>query len=209
MRDPQAKTVFERTYRDYLDQMRNVDMARIAVLSGVPFTDGTLGIPLFGRPYSVSLDGITGPEGESVPFPEKVALCKYVLLFPDPIPNGTDWITYKDFKDAAPFVGWYQSHIERSLASHIAGRRDALEAAVRRLDGQPPDIPLPYDIAAQFTALPHLPIMLLFNDTDDEFPAQASILFQRRASHFLDMECLAGISILFVNRLMVSMEKYV
>ncbi len=30
-----------------------------------------------------------------------------------------------------------------------------------------------------------------FNDADDEFPAQSSVLFQRRAEKYLDPECLA------------------
>jgi len=38
-------------------------------------------------------------------------------------------------------------------------------------------------------ALPRIPILFLFNDADERFPARASILYQRRAAHFLDAEC--------------------
>lgn len=48
-----------------------------------------------------------------------------------------------------------------------------------------------YDLAAQFVALPRVPLLLLFNDADDEFPARCSVLFQEHADRYLDPECLA------------------
>ncbi|CAN2041866.1 hypothetical protein GMMP15_50054 [Candidatus Magnetomoraceae bacterium gMMP-15] len=32
---------------------------------------------------------------------------------------------------------------------------------------------------------------MLFNDADDEFEAKCSVLFERRAEKYLDLECLA------------------
>jgi len=52
-----------------------------------------------------------------------------------------------------------------------------------------PEFEFPYDISAMFKALPRLPILFLFNDKDDQFPAQTSILYERRAASFLDAEC--------------------
>jgi hypothetical protein len=43
----------------------------------------------------------------------------------------------------------------------------------------------------QFEALPQIPVILLFNDADDEFPAQSSVLFERKAEKYLDPECLS------------------
>jgi len=40
-------------------------------------------------------------------------------------------------------------------------------------------------------ALPKIPILLLFNGADEEFPARCAMLFERRAEKYLDMECLA------------------
>jgi Domain of unknown function (DUF3786) len=36
-----------------------------------------------------------------------------------------------------------------------------------------------------------VPILLVFNDRDEDFPAHCSLLFERRAEKYLDMECLA------------------
>jgi hypothetical protein len=46
-----------------------------------------------------------------------------------------------------------------------------------------------------------VPLLLLFNDEDEDFPAQCSLLFQRRAEKFLDMECLAIIGWLLADSL--------
>jgi hypothetical protein len=43
----------------------------------------------------------------------------------------------------------------------------------------------------QFDALPKVPVVMLFNDADDEFSATCSVLFERRAENYLDPECLA------------------
>ncbi|MGD8762104.1 MAG: DUF3786 domain-containing protein [Desulfobacteraceae bacterium] len=43
--------------------------------------------------------------------------------------------------------------------------------------------------------------MLLFNDKDEEFPAQCSVLFERRTENYLDMECVAMVGMLLYNYL--------
>ena len=48
-----------------------------------------------------------------------------------------------------------------------------------------------YDISVKFQALPRIPLLLLFNDRDDEFPSNCSVLFKGNAGYFLDPECLA------------------
>jgi len=50
-------------------------------------------------------------------------------------------------------------------------------------------------------ALPRVPVILLFNDADDEFPAQSSVLFEQRAEKYLDPECLAMAGRLLFTRL--------
>jgi hypothetical protein len=67
--------------------------------------------------------------------------------------------------------------------------RDYL-AQISRLDLKALAHPLGIDV------LPKVPSLLLFNDKDDEFPAQCSVLFEKRADKFLDMECLAMVGML-------------
>jgi hypothetical protein len=54
-----------------------------------------------------------------------------------------------------------------------------------------------YDVSMQLTALPKIPVLLLFNDVDDEFPARCSVLFQKSIENYLDMETVALIGNIF------------
>lgn len=40
-------------------------------------------------------------------------------------------------------------------------------------------------------SLPRIPVLLRFNDRDEDFPAQCAVLFPRSAETFLDLECMA------------------
>jgi hypothetical protein len=46
-----------------------------------------------------------------------------------------------------------------------------------------------------FKALPKVPVLLLFNDEEDMFPAQCSVLFQSDCAGYLDMESIAMVGI--------------
>jgi hypothetical protein len=100
-------------------------------------------------------------------------------------------VTYKDFKDAAPFVEGFLNTAERPIARDFAGRRGELEAACRRLGGRPTSLSVTADLVLRLAALPRVPMTLVFNDRDDDFPAACTLLFQRSARGYLDMECLA------------------
>jgi len=52
--------------------------------------------------------------------------------------------------------------------------------------------------------LPRVPVVLNFNDTDDLFPANCSVLYRASAELFLDMECLAMTGTLLAGRLIHS-----
>ena len=45
------------------------------------------------------------------------------------------------------------------------------------------------------------PLLLLFNDKDEEFPAQCTVLFEKRTETYLDMECVAMVGMLFFDYL--------
>jgi hypothetical protein len=130
-----------------------------------------------------------------------VILCKYLLLCPLIEPLGGNWLSYKDFKDAAPLIQAFSNTVTQPIAETFSNRLAELNVAGNKIGGYPPTDEYPYDLAMQFDALPKIPILLLFNDKDDEFPAQCSVLFEKRAEKFLDMECLAMVGMRFFEYL--------
>jgi hypothetical protein len=53
--------------------------------------------------------------------------------------------------------------------------------------------------------LPKVPLLLLFNDKDEEFPAQCAVLFEKRTEKYLDMECVAMVGMLLYEYLKVEL----
>ncbi|MFC1879932.1 DUF3786 domain-containing protein [Thermodesulfobacteriota bacterium] len=193
--------VFEQTYEDYLSRIAGLDFNFIADTLGVKVDGDAVIIPFFGRPYRVSTKAITDPSGIQPHLSICVILCKYLLMCPLIEPLGGNWMAFKDFKDAAPLVQAFSNTVTRTIAKTFSGRVSELEASGKKMGGYTPDEEFPYDLCMQFDALPKIPLLLLFNDQDDEFPAQCGVLFEKRTEKFIDMECLAMVGMLFFEYL--------
>jgi hypothetical protein len=184
-------SVFEKTYEDYISQVAGIDFRSVEQPLGGQAQRGGIMIPLFGEFYQVSENGIADLFGNQPPLDVCVILCKYLLLCPAVTPHEKDWVSYRDLKNSGPLTVYFLNDVERAIADHFTGRLDALKEACRRGRGYPPDMDVSYDLSMQFDALPRVPVILLFNDADDEFPAKSSVLFERGAETYLDAECLA------------------
>ena len=195
------KTVFDKTYENYISQLHKIDFKSVAFNLGLNQDEKKISIPLFGINHVVSIHGVTDPSGKKPSHDICVVLCKYLLLFPDVAPKESDWVSFRDLKDAGPLTTYFAHDVERGIASYFAGTLDELKNASNALSGYRPDLDVHYDLAIQFDALPRVPVMMLFNDADEEFDAKCSILFERRAERYLDAECLAIVGWQLFNRL--------
>ena len=184
-------SIFQETYKNYLAEIGSLDLKLIADRLGIAVVGNEAKIPFFGRFFRVSSGGVYDLEGREPAFAVRVVLCRYLLLAPKTAPAGEEWVSYKDFRDAAPFVGGFVSNTEQALVKYFSGRLDQLKEACGKMGARPAEMDLSYQIAVCFEALPHIPLLLLFNDEDEEFPAQGTLLFQKKAAGYLDMECLA------------------
>jgi len=184
-------TVYEKTYEDYIAALKRIDLAAVEAKLGVQVRGHEVIIPLFGKPHKVSESGVTNPIGRQPSLDICVILCKYLLLCPDAFPQDKEWAAFRDFRESAPLLGYFAHQVEHAIAAYFAGRPGDVEKAAKTLGGVSPAIEVPYDVSIQVPALPQVPILVLYNDADEEFPAKCSVLFERRAEIFLDAECLA------------------
>ena len=183
--------VFEKTYRDYLERISGIDYLSRASILGTERWGNALVIPFYGKPYKVSPDGVTGTGGRKANFAICVVLCQYILQCPEVTPETGDWVTYREFRDAGPLVGYFATNTNKTIETEFAGKVTALEKAGESLGGMRFNDGSSYDVSIKFDFLPKIPVLLRFNDRDNEFPAQCSILFRQSAETYLDMECLA------------------
>jgi hypothetical protein len=184
--------IFEINYRDYLQQVKDVDLSPCAAVLDITVDaeKKTADIPFFDTTYRVSPFGVVNERGKRPDYGICVILLKYLLMCPQWVPAPKDWVTYRDFMDSGQTQdAGLSDYATRTISKRYAGNLGRLTAAAGVIGGIPPETEYPYDLSTVFTALPRLPILFLFNDADEQFPAQASILYERRAEYFLDAEC--------------------
>ena len=187
----QKAEVFDRIYQDYMDEIAKINLESIKDKLGFSVEGDEAIIPFYGRPHRVSGKGIMGPDGSRPVHTVSVLLSKYIILCPDIEPWDTEWVTYKDFKDAAPYAGGFRDNAEKPIARRFGGKLDELKKAALALGGKPPDDKYSCDLAVAFQPLPKVPLLMLFYDQDEEFPAECTLLFERRVEKYLDSECIA------------------
>ena len=192
-------SVFKETYQNYLDQIGNIDLDSIAEKLGGRVEKDEMVLSFFGQPYRISSRGITDPFGKQPLMGISVVLSKYLLLCPDLPSLDKEWVSYRDFKNTAPLVHSFINHTERPIVQNYSNRINDLAAACEKLGGKDPGLDLNYQLIMILYPLPKVPVLLLFDDVDEEFPAQCKVLFERRAEHYLDPECLAIIGRLLNN----------
>lgn len=194
--------VFEQIIKDYL--------LRVSLLEAKEKIGGSLGItvmtdefriPFFRPTYTITSDRIVDADGKSASHAVSVILCKYLLLCPELPSDDTSLVTYKDFRDAAPYVGGFRNTAEQPIAKSFENALPELEKKCLDLGGLAFYTEVSCQLAVKFQALPNVPIFLLFNDADEDFPAQATLLFQKNAASYLDVECLAMIGSSLAYRL--------
>ncbi len=184
--------IFKEHYGNYLRQLEDVNFSLCESVLGIRVeAAGKIAeIPFFNRLYRVSRFGVVDDRGRRPDYGTCVVLLKYLLMCPQQVPPDKHWASYRDFKDSgqAQNAG-LSAYASNAIEKHYAGSLGRLQDAVGTLGGRPPETEYPFDLSAVFTALPKVPILFLFNDAEELFPAQASILFERRAEHLLDAEC--------------------
>lgn len=202
MKEPNQ--IFEINYESYLRQLDDADLSLCESILGITVDEEnrTAQIPFFKKLYRVSRFGVVDDRDKRPDYGTCVVLLKYLLMCPKQVPTGTDWVTYRDFKDSGQTqIAGLSSYTSQAISKQYAGNLSGLEAAVHVMGGRPPETEYPYDISAVFKALPRLPMLFLYNDADDQFSAQASILYERRAASFLDAECRIMVDWYFLEHL--------
>ena len=196
-----TSSIFADHTRFYLQQLDRIDFAPLADRLGVVVENRTATVPVFGQPHRVTPEGIERPDGRPADYTTVVIVCRYLLQRPDFDPAENRWQSFRDFPDAAPLVHYFSANVERIIAARFSGRLENLRNAADRLGGKRPPMELSYDVVTRIAALPRVPILLLFNEADEDFPAQSRVLFENRARHYLDMECVSMVGTLLVRHL--------
>lgn len=148
----------------------------------------------FGRRYVISKQTgeISSPE-EKKPLLPMLRLNIYTLfgyVSPDAYIHG-EWLPFQNLKNARPFGPAFQRNVIDTFAATFSGHLQALREAAERLGGLPLKIS---DAGYELKAFECLPLRFHFWDRDEEFDAQANILFDAGATDYIHVESLVTIA---------------
>lgn len=158
--------------------------------------DGALYITFYGRQYRLDRrsGAVTEAENPDAPvsFDESMSILNMLYYSRPGASVSGRFVPFRDVKGASPFAPAFEKSVASGLAAPFEGRLDALKRACEALGGE--KIPQG-DAGYILRAFDFMPVMLVFWDGDDEFGAQANLLFDARITDFTHEEsvcCIAG-----------------
>lgn len=163
-------------------------------LPGLSLEEDYLILPYFNRKH-----GIHRKTGKIISFENTGPLTYlarmniYTLLWfcSDSASFQGNWLPFRNMKDASPFGPAFQRTVIDVFARTFSGHPQELSHAFQKLGGKKLSHS---DVGYQIDAFPWIPVQFLFWDGDDEFPAQANILFDKGAVDFIHVESLVSIA---------------
>ena len=192
---------FETLYKDRLSDLCKIDYFSRADTLGLEHQHDALKVLLYGVPYRVSSSGITDLSGKEINFAVGAVICQYILLSPKTVPCGEELITFRELDGAGPLTGYFIENTQKIIESAFSGKMNRLIDACHQMGGISNERDTSYDVSVRFDMLPRIPIFLRYNDRDEAFPAQCSLLFKQTAKSYLDLESLGILGTFLVGNL--------
>ncbi len=194
---------FENAMAQRLSRLAGLDLAARAGSLGASLSGNALMIPFFGRVHRVSADGIMDALGNPPTPAVGSLLLDYVLRVPITPPTADAWITFREFSGAGPLMGYFTGNTNKLIESNFAGAVDVLQRACAGLSGKGIDNAPGFDLCVELAALPRVSIRIRFNDRDEDFPAQCTLLFRKSAETYLSLKSMAVTGTWLAGKLVV------
>jgi hypothetical protein len=186
-----------------IEKISGRPLAELARRSGYALVgDNCLVTPFCNRSYHLK-----GPEfgfddanepGKLIPLQEQVLILHYIGADELPEPMGR-WIAYREIPGAAFYMAAFVKRaidpLKKVFGTNLAG----LTTAAGRLDALPVATG---DAAFQFRVFPKIDLQVILWQGDEEFDAEANVVFDAAAGRILSPEDAAWAASLLVYRLM-------
>jgi hypothetical protein len=186
-----------------VEKLSDESFEKIAKQSGFEPSDGdSLQIPFLDRTYRVSYPQFEFTDQvdsqKEVPIQEQVLILHYLMAAE--IPDlSRQWVSYREIPGASFYFGAFIKRavdpLKKVFGQNIAAFSLAAEKLVaRKIENG--------DAGFEFSMLPAVPLQLILWEGDDEFPAEANILFDKTIGRILSPEDIAWLAGMVVYRLM-------
>ncbi|MBU1049641.1 DUF3786 domain-containing protein [Candidatus Bipolaricaulota bacterium] len=109
---------------------------------------------------------------------------------PENVNAGRRWLGFQELPNGAFYAAAFRSYTSAVLERELSGGIADFQQACEGNGGRPFSLG---DAAFSFRALPHIDLGIVWWAGDDEFPATATVLFDRSAAHALPIDGLAAL----------------
>jgi hypothetical protein len=181
--------------RQAVSKLQQIDLlARCAALKLPAPIDGRLKLRAFGTDFELTTNtfelmvcktGAPAKEADRI-------LVLHLLLCDVPLSPSDELVTFRDFAGGGFYLEPFLSRTVRPLVKRYGNKLDELKAAMNRFDFQSLELG---DFSARIHGVGCLYVTLVYRLGDDEFPAEAELLFNapvKRAFCAEDAAVLAG-----------------
>lgn len=182
-------------------KLRAADRAVIADRSGATIDrDGNLRMEFLWREYVVdqaewfvkrAADGATPPSIMQ-------SLILTYLYRSDGTPPSDRWVGFRELPNGLFYAQAFQGYTGAALVRDLNGDVPAFTRASEQLQGAALTIG---DAGYAFQVLPRIKLAVIMWSGDEEFPAQAQVLFQESAPHYLITDGLAIVGSLLIGQI--------
>jgi hypothetical protein len=186
-----------------VEKLSQASFDTIAERSGFkPSDDQSLRIPFLDRTYQVSYPLFefrdqTDSEKE-IPIQEQVLILHYLMATEVPDLTG-HWVSYREIPGASFYFGAFVKRAVDPLKKVFGHNISGFSQAAKRLQAHQIESG---DAGFEFNVFPAVPLQLILWEADDEFPAEANILFDESIGGILSPEDVAWLAGMVVYRLM-------
>jgi hypothetical protein len=164
-------------------------------------------LPYFGQARRITWPEVSvtpGNSGGEISLPEQILILHYLLNASGDLPTGRT-IDFRQVPEGGFYWSAFISRAHKPLLSTFGHDLDLYVKVAASLGGE--SVPLG-DAAARFMALPRVPITHVLYGGDEEFPPEATILFDETIPRYLPTEDIAALAGASVYRLMGAAHQF-
>jgi hypothetical protein len=158
-------------------------------------------VPFLNRVYRIGYPEFEFSDqtdtGQEIPIQEQILILHYMLAA-NISPVRGQWVSYREIPGASFYFSAFVKRAIDPLKNVFGQNAQDLTNAANNLNGNPIE---PGDVGFEFSLLPKVPLQLVLYVGDEEFPAEANILFDHSVGEILSPEDIAWLAGMLVYRL--------
>lgn len=183
-------------------QVKAADPKEVCRRANVRYENDRYEFTWFGMDVSVGIPAIDF-EPKDVPEWQQLLILHYLAATSPKAPSG-EMVGFKEIEGAMFYYDAFKRRGLSKIVSMFGENPTKLVEAGKKLGGEPMDLG---DGAIKFRVLPSIEAAAIINAADEEFPAEANIVFSDTVGTYLPVEDIAILGDIIASKLKRSMEE--